>query len=98
MVMVDEPEPGAAIEVGLKLAVAPVGRPLAESEIAELKPPETVVLIVDVPEVPCTSGSEAGDALIEKSALLRSDRGESRTCRRRGSAPGCSRSESWWWR
>jgi hypothetical protein len=50
--MVDEPEPGAAIEVGLKLAVTPVGTPEAESETAELNPPEPVVLIVDVPELP----------------------------------------------
>src|SRR5262245_14424767 len=70
MVMVDEPEPGAAIDAGLKLAVAPVGSPLAESETAELKPPETVVLMVEVPEVPCGIDSEPGDALIEKSALL----------------------------
>src|SRR5438105_2279199 len=70
MVIVDEPEPGAAIEVGLKLAVAPVGSPLADSATAALKPPETVVLIVEVPEVPCGMVTEAGDALIEKSALL----------------------------
>src|SRR5689334_10505848 len=41
MVIVDEPEPGAAIDVGLKLAVAPLGRPLAESDTAALNPPET---------------------------------------------------------
>ena len=42
-VSVELPEPGAAIDVGLKLAVTPAGSPLAESDTAELKPPETVV-------------------------------------------------------
>src|SRR5580658_2271370 len=41
-VTVELPDPGAAIEVGLKVAVTPDGRPLAEREIAELKPPATV--------------------------------------------------------
>ena len=52
MVMVDEPEPGAAIEVGLKLTVVPVGAPVALRAMALLKPPETVVLIVEVALVP----------------------------------------------
>jgi len=39
-VSVELPEPGAAIDVGLKAAVTPAGSPLAESETAELKPPE----------------------------------------------------------
>src|SRR5437016_5736426 len=47
-VSVELPLPGATIEVGLKLAVTPVGSPETESDTAELKPPavalETVVL------------------------------------------------------
>jgi len=52
IVMVDVPEPGAAIGFGLKLAVTRDGRPLADKVIAELKPPEIVVVIVDFPELP----------------------------------------------
>ena len=39
----DEPEPGAAMEAGLKLYVTPDGTPVADREIAESKPPDTVV-------------------------------------------------------
>ena len=48
MVIVEVPLPGAAMDVGLKLTVTPVG-PVADKAIAELKPPETAVVIVDVP-------------------------------------------------
>ena len=41
--MSDEPEPGAAIEDGMKVTVTPAGCPVALKAIAELKPPETVV-------------------------------------------------------
>jgi len=51
-VRVELPPPGAAMEAGLKLAVTPAGNPAAESETAELKPPLTVVEIVEVPEEP----------------------------------------------
>ncbi len=51
-VRVELPFPGAAMDAGLKLAVTPVGKPEAESETAELKPPLTVVEIVVLPEVP----------------------------------------------
>jgi len=47
-VSVELPLPGAAIDVGLKLAVTPAGNPLAESDTAELKPPEIVVETVVV--------------------------------------------------
>jgi hypothetical protein len=43
------PEPGAAIEAGLKLAVTPDGTPVAESAIAELNPPTTVVVTTAYP-------------------------------------------------
>ena len=50
MVMVEVPDPGAAIGLGLKLTVVPVGTPSpADSVIALLKPPLTVVVIVEVP-------------------------------------------------
>ena len=51
-VSVELPLPGAAIEVGLKLAVTPAGRPEADNEIAELNPPLTVVEIVLLPDEP----------------------------------------------
>lgn len=49
MVIVELPEPGAAMVPGLKLTVAPLGTPEDERLIALLKPPLTVVLRVDVP-------------------------------------------------
>jgi hypothetical protein len=45
----DVPEPGALIELGLKLPVTPEGKPVAEREIAELNPPETAVVTVTYP-------------------------------------------------
>ena len=69
-VIVEDPEPGAAIEAGLKLAVVPVGRPDALKDTAELNPPETVVLMVLVPEVPCVTLTEVGDALMAKVGVL----------------------------
>ena len=54
------------MEVGLKLAEAPEGKPEALSETAELKPPDTVVLIVLVPEEPWLIVSEEGAAEIAK--------------------------------
>src|SRR5579871_777427 len=49
-VSVELPLPGAAMDVGLKLAVTPVGRPATDRETAELKPPLTVVVSVELPE------------------------------------------------
>ncbi len=69
-VIVEEPDPGAAIEAGLKLAVAPPGNPAAESDMAELKLPDTDVEIVEVPELPCAIESDAGADDIEKSLLV----------------------------
>jgi hypothetical protein len=59
-VTVEEPAPGAPIEGGLKLAVTPDGMPLADSEIAELNPPATVVAAVAVPEEPCANVNDPG--------------------------------------
>ena len=47
--MLDLPEPGAAMELGEKLMVTPVGSPVAERAMAESKPPETAVVTVAVP-------------------------------------------------
>ena len=65
-VRVELPEPGAAIEVGLKEAVTPAGSPVAESETAELKPPETVVETVVVLLPPCATDTVVGDAVRAK--------------------------------
>jgi len=51
--MVELPEPGAGIGLGLKLNVVPDGTPEADKVMALLKPPLMVVVIVDVPWLPC---------------------------------------------
>ena len=53
----------------MKVAVAPVGSPDADSEMALLKPPNTVVVMVVVPEAPCAAETEVGEAEIEKSGV-----------------------------
>src|SRR5215469_10721211 len=68
--MVDEPEPGAAIGVGLKLTVVPEGTPLADRLMLLLKPPLTVVVIVELILPPCPTLTEAGEALIEKLGVV----------------------------
>src|ERR1700710_1198943 len=57
---VDEPEPGAAMDDGEKVAVAPAGTPLTDSATAELKPPLTPVVTVAVPLLPAATDREAG--------------------------------------
>ncbi len=52
------------MEVGLNEAVAPAGRPDAVSATAELKPPETVVVIVLVPLAPLFTVIAVGEAEI----------------------------------
>ena len=66
IVIVDEPDPGAAIDVGLKETVTPDGWPEAESATALLNPPETAVEIVEVPFPPCATETDVGDAAIVK--------------------------------
>ena len=61
-VTVDFPAPGAAIDVGLKLTVIPDDWPVAERAIAELNPPETVVVMVEVPLLPLVIVTEVGEA------------------------------------
>ena len=70
IVMVDVPEPGAAMDVGLKLTVTPVGWPVADNAMAELNPPETAVVIVDEPLLPCTTETDAGEAEMVKLGLV----------------------------
>ena len=43
-------------------AVTPVGWPEAVKAIAALNPPVTVVVIVEVPEQPCATETEVGEA------------------------------------
>jgi len=65
--IVDEPEPGAAIESGVKVATAPEGKPEAESETAELNDPDMVVEIVELAAVPCCIDRVDGESETEKS-------------------------------
>jgi len=69
-VMVDVPAPGAAIGFGLKVTVWPLPCPVADKVIAELKPPVTVVVIVELPELPLETVIEVGDALMVKLGLV----------------------------
>ena len=69
-VSVDDPEPGAEMLAGLKPAVTPEGKPLADRAIAELNPPEMAALIVDCPEPPGAIVSAAGLAESEKRGVL----------------------------
>ena len=66
-VAVEVPEPGAAIDVGLKLTVTPEGAPLEDKVMAALKPFRMVVVTVEVPVVPCTTLTAVGAAEIVKS-------------------------------
>jgi hypothetical protein len=69
-VMVDVPEPGAAIDVGLKLAVTPFGWPVADKARAELKPPDTAVVIVEEPLLLLTTETEVGKRDMVKSGAV----------------------------
>ena len=66
--IVEDPEPGAPIDVGLNAAVVPEGSPDTLSAIAELKLPAIVVEIILVPLAPCATETEAGEAEIVKLA------------------------------
>jgi hypothetical protein len=67
-VIVEDPAPGAEIDGGVNAAVVPGGSPDALRAIAELKPPETVVVIVLVPLAPWATETEGGAAEIAKAA------------------------------
>lgn len=60
---------GGVTEVGLRVAVTPVGAPETERLTAELKLFNDVIVIVEVPEFPCTIVKEVGEADREKSGL-----------------------------
>src|SRR5256886_4594389 len=62
--------PPAVIELGLKEAVAPEGRPLAERATLCGEPLVTEVEIVDVVLPPCAAETLLGFALIEKSEAV----------------------------
>ena len=62
-VMIELPDPGAAIELGLKVTVCRPPSPVADKEIAESKPPDTKVVIVELPEPGLATLIVAGDAL-----------------------------------
>jgi len=65
----EPPEPGAGMGLVPKLAVTPVGMPDADKVIAASKPFMAVVVIVEVPWLPCVTESEAGEAEMEKLGL-----------------------------
>lgn len=67
MFMVELPAP--VIDVGLKLTVTPEGCPEAVKLIAELNPPLTVLVIVELPLLPRTIDTEDGEAERLKSGL-----------------------------
>jgi len=67
---VDEPDPGFAMLVGLKLAVTPVGRPLAERAMALSNPPEIAAVMEVVAPVPGVTGTEIGFAVNVKAGVL----------------------------
>ena len=50
------------MDFGLKLTVRPLPSPEAEREMAELKPPETAVVTVELPEALLATVMEPGEA------------------------------------
>ena len=64
--MVEVPEPGAAIELGLKVTLFAPPCPEADKEIDELKPPEPAVVIVAGPELDRATVMVDGEALTVK--------------------------------
>jgi hypothetical protein len=65
----DVPEPGAAIEVGLKLPVTPDGKPVADKAIDALKPPEIAVVTTAKPLWPRRREPEVGETEMVKAPL-----------------------------
>ena len=63
--IVDEPEP--VTDVGLKLALAPAGNPLALKLTTPLNPPEPATVAVYEVPLPAVTVWEAGVAEMEKS-------------------------------
>jgi hypothetical protein len=67
-VIVDVPDPGAAMELGLKVTVWALPCPEADKAIAELKLPETAVVMVALPDAFLATVIEAGEAETVKPA------------------------------
>ena len=61
-VMVEVPPPGAAMDLGLKEMVSPDTFPDADNLTAELKLPDTVVVMVEVAEPLRATERDAGEA------------------------------------
>ena len=64
MVIVEDPLPGAAIGLGAKLTVVPLGTPLAVRVMALLNPPLIAVVAVELPCCPCTTLTTDGLAVM----------------------------------
>lgn len=67
-VIVDDPEPGAAMGFGLKVTVCWFPCPEADKVTGESKPFSAAVVIVEVPDEFLTTEIAVGDALMPKSA------------------------------
>ena len=63
------PLPGAAIELGVKVAVTPEGKPDTDNETTALKPPLTVLEMVVLPEAPWATDKLLGAAVKAKSGV-----------------------------
>lgn len=61
-VIVDEPEPGAAKDFGVKVTVKPLPCPEADRVTAELKLPEIAVVTVEAAEDLLATVMEPGEA------------------------------------
>ena len=68
--MLELPDPGAAMELGVKVMVTPGGSPVAESAMAESKPPETVVVTMAVPRCPCRREPDVGETEMVKAPAV----------------------------
>jgi hypothetical protein len=69
-VRVEVPEPGAAIDAGLKAAVVPVGSPDAVRAMAESKFPETAVVMEVTPFAPGETDRGVGAAAMVNAAAV----------------------------
>ena len=59
------PSMGGVTEVGISVAVTPVGAPVTDRPTSALNPLIDVIVMVEVPELPCTIVSEEGDTETE---------------------------------
>jgi hypothetical protein len=69
IVIVDLPEPDAAMGLGLKVTLWALLCPEADKVIAEAKPFSADLVIAEVPEWPLATVIAVGDALMVKSAF-----------------------------